>query len=334
MSESSGGSGKAARPRWAIAVHGGAGTLPGDLPLSELQRIRDALQEALRAGSDVLRAGGESLDAVQAAVRVMESSGVLNAGRGAVLSHEGLAELDAALMDGRHRRAGAVGAVRHVANPIDLARAVMDHGAHVMLVAQGAEQFARERGFDLKPDSYFITERRRRELERAQRGVSRSAPESGPSPEHGSQRGTVGAVALDLNGNLAAATSTGGMTDKHCGRVGDSPIIGAGTLAENGVCAVSATGNGEWFLRFSVASDVAARMKLQGRSIEVAAREVIDELARAGGEGGLIAIDPRGSIAMAYSSPTMLRGLASSDRAPEVIVEVTAASAHRGPAHV
>jgi len=313
------------RPRWAIALHGGAGALPGDLPLAELQRIRDALQEALRAGSAVLQAGGASLDAVQGAVRAMESSGVLNAGRGAVLSHEGLAELDAALMDGRGRRAGAVGAVRHVASPIDLARAVMDHGTHVMLVGLGAEQFARERGFDLEPDSYFITERRRRELERVQRACG---------TEHGAPQGTVGAVALDMHGDLAAATSTGGMSNKHCGRIGDSPIIGAGTLAENEVCAVSATGNGEWFLRFSAASDVWARVKYLGTGIERAAREVIGELEAAGGQGGLIAIDRSGTIAMAYSSPTMLRGLASSERAPEVIVEVTGASAGHGPAHV
>lgn len=319
------------RPRWAIAIHGGAGALPGDLPLAELQRIRDALEEALRAGSAVLQAGGASLDAVQGAVRAMESSGVLNAGRGAVLSHEGLAELDAALMDGRGRRAGAVGAVRHVASPIDLARAVMDHGAHVMLVGPGAEQFARERGFDLEPDSYFITARRRRELERMQRA---QGAQGAQGAAEGCPQGTVGAVALDVHGDLAAATSTGGMSNKHCGRIGDSPVIGAGTLAENGVCAVSATGNGEWFLRFAAASDVWARVKYLGKDIESAAREVIDELEAAGGQGGLIAIDRSGTIAMPYSSPTMLRGLASSERALEVIVEVTGTSAAHGPAHV
>jgi L-asparaginase / beta-aspartyl-peptidase len=321
---------QADRPRWVIAVHGGAGALPGDLPLSELQRIRDALDAALRAGSAVLQSGGASLDAVQGAVRVMESSGVLNAGRGAVLNHEGLAELDAALMDGRDRKAGAVGAVRHIANPIDLARAVMDRSAHVMLVGLGAEQFARDCGFELEPESYFITERRRRELERAQRSAERgSQPGASSDPQ-----GTVGAVALDVHGDLAAATSTGGTSDKHCGRIGDSPIIGAGTLAENGVCAVSATGNGEWFMRFTVASDVWARVKYQGKGIESAAREVIDALEATGGQGGLIAVDSSGTVSMAYSSPTMLRGQASSERALEVIVEVTGATSERGPVHV
>ncbi len=320
----------AERPRWAIAVHGGAGALPGDLPLAELQCIRDALHEALAVGSAVLGSGGAGLDAVQGAVRVMESSGVLNAGRGAVLTHEGLVELDAALMDGRDRKAGAVGAVRYVANPIDLARAVMERSAHVMLVGPGAEQFARECGFALQPDSYFITERRRKELERTLR-----AAERGLEPEASSHRqGTVGAVALDMHGDLAAATSTGGINDKRSGRIGDSPIVGAGTLAENGVCAVSATGNGELLMRFTVASDVWARVKYQGKDIESAVREVIDALDALHGQGGLIAIDPRGKVAMAYSSPTMLRGQASSERRPDVIVEVTGSGPVRGLAHV
>ncbi|HUN77097.1 MAG TPA: isoaspartyl peptidase/L-asparaginase [Steroidobacteraceae bacterium] len=319
-------------PAWAIAIHGGAGALPGDLPLAELQQIRDALQAALVAGSSVLGCGGASLDAVQSAVRVMESSGVLNAGRGAVLNHEGLAELDAALMDGRDRRVGAVGAIRHIANPIDLARAVLDHGAHVMLVGAGAEQFARERGFALQPDGYFITARRQRELERALRAGQR-VPGERAAPVSTDPQGTVGAVALDVRGDLAAATSTGGITNKHSGRIGDSPIIGAGTLAENGVCAISATGHGEWLLRLTVASDVWARVKYQGKSIDSAAREVIQALGAAGGEGGLIAIDGSGTVAMPYCSPTLIRGQASSERSPEVIVEVTA-RASRQSAHI
>jgi L-asparaginase / beta-aspartyl-peptidase len=314
-----------ASPAWAIAVHGGAGTLPRDLPLAELQHIRDALEAALNAGTFVLGSGGRSLDAVQSAVRVMESCGVLNAGRGAVLNHEGLAELDAALMDGKQRRVGAVGAVRHIANPIDLARAIMDHSAHVMLVGAGAEQFARERGFELQPDSYFLTERRKKELERALKAERRS--EAGLAAAGATDpQGTVGAVALDMRGDLAAATSTGGISNKQTGRIGDSPVIGAGTLAENGVCAVSATGNGEWLLRLTAASDVWARVKYQGKGIESAAQEVIDQLEAAGGEGGLIAIDSSGTVAMAFCSPTLLRGYASSERTPEVIVEVTAGS--------
>jgi L-asparaginase / beta-aspartyl-peptidase len=307
------------KARWAIAIHGGAGGLPHDLPAAELERIRQALQDALKVGSDVLRAGGNSLDAVQAVVRIMENSRVLNAGRGAVLNHEGFAELDAALMDGRDRRSGAVAALRHVANPIDLARAVMDHSPHVLLVGDGAEQFAQEQGMPRMPSDYFITERRRKELEKTL--------EAAKHPTHTASIpwqpvGTVGAVALDSAGNLAAATSTGGTVNKHVGRVGDSPLIGAGTFAQNGVCAVSATGQGEYFIRYTAASDVCARIQYQHKSLETAAREVITELKAAGGEGGLIAIDANGTIAMPHSSATMLRGQASSSQPPEVVVEV------------
>ncbi len=311
---------------WALAIHGGAGALPRDLPHVELGRTRDALRHALDAGRAVLASGGTSLDAVQNAVRAMESSGVLNAGFGAALNHEGLAELDAAIMDGRDRRAGGVAAVRHVAHPIDLARAIMDEGKHVMLAGLGAEQFARDHGLELRPDGDFITERRLKELERAIRVAQRAGDSVGGSaggsaaiPWH--PTGTVGAVALDMHGSLAAATSTGGLTNKHAGRVGDSPIIGAGTYAENGVCAVSATGAGEYFMRFAAAADVRARIKYQGKSIETAAREVIAELQAAGGEGGLIAVDCEGVVTMPFSSQMMLRGQASGEREPEVIVE-------------
>ncbi len=303
---------------WALAIHGGAGALSRGLLPTDLERIRDALRGALAAGAGILASGGRSLDAVQSAVRAMEGSGVLNAGLGAVLNHEGLAELDAALMDGRDRRAGAVAAVRHVAHPIDLARAIMDEGKHVMLAGPGAEQFARERGLELRPDSDFATERRLKELGQVI-GASVDGGGSVSMPWH--SRGTVGAVALDIRGDLAAATSTGGVVNKHAGRVGDSPIIGAGTLAENGVGAVSATGAGEYFIRYSAASEVCARLKYRGESVETAAREVIAQLKAAGGEGGLIAMDGRGAVAMPYSSPTMLRGRAAAGREPEVIVE-------------
>ncbi len=303
---------------WALAIHGGAGALPRGVPHVELERTRDALRLALEVGSAVLASGGASLDAVQSAVRTMESSGVLNAGLGAVLNHEGFAELDAALMDGRDRRAGAAAAVRHVAHPIDLARAIMDDGKHVMLAGLGAEQFARDHGLELRPDADFVTERRLKELERAigaaQRGGASAAISWHP-------KGTVGAVALDVHGTLAAATSTGGLTNKHAGRVGDSPIIGAGTFAENGVCAVSTTGAGEYFMRIAAAADVRARIKYQGKSVATAAREVIAELEAAGGEGGLIAVDGEGVIAMPFSSPTMLRGQVAAGQEPEVIVE-------------
>jgi len=309
--------------RWALAIHGGAGTRPRRLPAEDVRAIGDALKSALDAGIQVLKAGGRALDAVQGAVRVMEASGVLNAGRGSVLNHEGFAELDAALMDGRGRRAGAVAAIRHIAHPIDLARAILEHGRHVLLAGEGAKQFAVEHGFALERDEYFVTPRRLAELERvrAARGsASGQGSGSGPDSIPWHPAGTVGAVALDAQGELAAATSTGGLTDKHAGRVGDSPIIGAGTFAENGVCAVSGTGAGEYFMRFTAASEVAARLKLQGLNLEDAGREVIAMMKAAGGEGGLIAVDARGHIAMPFSSAAMLRASASADREAEIIV--------------
>ena len=307
-----------AETRWVLAIHGGAGSLPPDLPADELKAIGDALQRALAAGGQVLASGGSSLDAVQSAVRVMENSGVLNAGRGAVLNHEGFAELDAALMDGSNRKAGAVAALRHVANPIELARQVMDHGRHVLLVGPGAEEFAQERGMTLMPESYFVTERRRSELKRAVEADKGVAPNGSAGP-----KGTVGAIALDSHGNLAAATSTGGLTNKHSGRVGDSPIIGAGTYAQNGVCAVSATGVGEVFIRYTAAADVCARVRYRRERIDHAAAEVIRDLNTQGGAGGMIAMDATGRIAMPYSTESMLRGWVSWQQPAEVVVETS-----------
>jgi L-asparaginase / beta-aspartyl-peptidase len=307
-------------PKWVLAIHGGAGKLPRDLTPMEVTAIQDALQRALDAGSRVLASGGASLDAVQRAVSVMESSGALNAGRGAVLNHEGFAELDAALMDGSNRKAGAVAAVRHVANPIDLAREVMDHSKHVLLVGEGAERFARERGIRLVTESYFITERRRKELRRAIDAERK--PKSVQAGLPGYPQGTVGAVALDTRSNLAAATSTGGLTNKHVGRVGDSPIVGAGTYAENGVCAVSATGVGEVFIRYTAAADVCARIRYRNESVGTAADEVIRLIKVAGGDGGMIALDASGRVAIPYSSETMLHGQVSSLQAAEVVVEI------------
>lgn len=313
-------------PRWALAIHGGAGGIPSGLPAEQVQKIRDTLGQALAAGGRVLEGGGSSVDAVQAAVQLMEASGVLNAGRGAVLDHEGKAELDAAIMSGRDRAVGSVAAVRHVASPIGLARLVMERSPHVLLVGTGAEAFAREQGVELKPDDYFVTERRRREWQQALQAEKQAAgkgPQSslppGLSPWH--PMGTVGAVALDQQGNLAAATSTGGLTNKHLGRVGDSPIIGAGTYALNGVCAISATGHGEFFIRYTAASEVCARVRYRGAGIEAASAAVIDELKQAGGEGGLIALDAQGRIAMPYSTPTMLRGQLVAGQPAQVVVE-------------
>jgi L-asparaginase / beta-aspartyl-peptidase len=300
---------------WVIVVHGGAGGLPAGLPDSEIAAVRAALGQAVAAGGTVLSDGGDSLDAVQSAVHLMEDSGVLNAGRGAVLNHAGYAELDASIMRGSDRAAGAVAAVRHIANPIDLARLVMDRSPHVLMVGEGAEQFAREQGIALKTADYFITPRRQQEWRHAIDAERHATAGTGT-------QGTVGAVALDRHGNLAAATSTGGLTNKHVGRVGDSPLIGAGTYAENGVCAVSATGDGEFFIRYTAAAELCARLSMRGERLVAAAAAVIEELHQIGGEGGIIALDAHGQMAMPYSSRSMLRGWWRDGGAPEVVVEV------------
>jgi len=306
------------RTAWSLALHGGAGARPDGLPRGELEQIRRSLEQALEAGRAVLVAEGCGIDAVQSAVGVLERSGLFNAGRGSVLNQAGQVEVDAAIMDGADRRAGAVAAVRHVANPIDLAREVLEDGRHVLLVAEGAEAFAQSRGFRLCPDTELTSERRLKELD----AVRRSAQEGGRSaslPWH--PTGTVGAVALDAHGSLAAATSTGGLTNKRPGRVGDSPLLGAGTLAENGVCAVSATGAGEYFIRYTAASDVRARIKYRGETVEAAARAVIAEIEAAGGRGGLIALDHSGALAMPYCTDGMLRGWVSASQSARVIVD-------------
>jgi beta-aspartyl-peptidase (threonine type) len=271
----------------------------------------DAVRQALVAGRDVLRSGGNALDTVQVAVRTMEDSSVLNAGRGSVLNHAGFAELDASIMDGADRSAGAVTAARSVRNPIDLARYVKDIGRHVILAGEGAEQFAKEHGFATVPADYFITPRRKKELAEAQ-ARERKMVGRHDNTDLGFPKGTVGAVALDVNGDLAAATSTGGMTNKAVGRVSDSSIIGAGTYAENPICAVSTTGHGEYFIRTTAAAAVAARMKYLNEPLSVAAQAIIDDVTRLGGSGGLIAVDASGDIAMPYSSETMLRGFVAS----------------------
>jgi beta-aspartyl-peptidase (threonine type) len=286
----------------AIAVHGGAGALtPADLTPDNELAYRDGLAKALRAGAAVLAAGGPSLDAVIAAVRELEENPLFNAGRGAVLNAAGVAELDASLMDGRDLRAGAVAGLRHVRSPIELARHVMDRSPHVMLAGPGAEEFALEQGMAPVPNSHFITERRRRELERFLQGIAASGDES--------LMGTVGAVALDEGGNLAAATSTGGTTGKRWGRVGDSPLIGAGTYAANDSCAVSATGHGEFFIRAAVAHEIASLMRYRGLDVTAAADEVVmRQLVELGGSGGVIAVGRDGRIAMPFNSAGMLRG--------------------------
>lgn len=281
------------------------------MPRAEMNATQEAayrsgLQLALDAGYAVLVAGGSSLDAVSTAVRSLEDNPLFNAGQGAVLTHDGRAELDASIMDGRNLRAGAVAGLLHIRNPIDLARHVMENSPHVMLTGSGAEEFAIEQGFTLVPNSYFITPVRKQQLERVLRSDAHALNDL-------LAHGTVGAVALDRNGDLAAATSTGGMTDKRWGRVGDSPIIGAGTYANNASCAVSATGHGEYFMRAVVAHDICAMVEYKGVSLERAVHDVIQvKLTKLGGDGGVIAIDAAGNIVLDFNSEGMFRGARSS----------------------
>lgn len=302
------------RRDWTLIVHGGAEPEPLHFSDEEQRRRRDALREALAAGQKILAASGSSLDAVQAAVRVMEDAPEFNAGCGAALTHEGHAELDASIMDGRERRVGAVSGLRRVRNPIDLARCVMERSSHVFLAAEGAEAFAELQGFAFVDPQYFVTPRQRDELKKAIERESRGRREADRST------GTVGAVALDQGGNLAAATSTGGMMNKRYGRVGDSPLIGAGTYAENGVCAVSATGWGEFFIRSVAAHDLFARIKYGNEPVQAAAKQVIDAVTRMGGCGGLIVVDARGEIATPYSTETMAHGHVAAGQKVEIVV--------------
>ncbi|MGH8132858.1 MAG: isoaspartyl peptidase/L-asparaginase family protein [Steroidobacteraceae bacterium] len=300
---------------YSIAIHGGAGAVPrATLSPEREQRYRAGLEAALDAGYAVLERGGSSLDAVTSAVCTLEDDPSFNAGRGAALTRDGAAELDAAIMDGRQQRAGAVASVRHVKNPVGLARRVMEKSRHVLLVGAGAEEFALEEGIALVPNHYFRTAERQGQLESEQRGerVSDLVPPA---------QGTVGAVALDGHGNLAAATSTGGMTNKRPGRVGDSPIIGAGTYAKNGVCAVSATGHGEYFIRAVAAHHVCAAVEYRGLTLQQAVHELLyDVLAGLGGDGGLIAIDRDGHIVMEFSTEGMYRGARDSGGRRELAI--------------
>ena len=296
-----------------LAIHGGAGTLTRDA-ITDVQetRIRDALEKASRAGYTVLEEGGEALDAVTAAILVLEDAPEFNAGRGAVLTAEGKVEMDASIMTGHDLRAGAVASVRGVRHPILAARGVMERSPHVMLVGSGAETFARELQLEFKPESWFVTEFRAEQLRQIQ-AAENTAQGSVAESWRDSWFSTVGAVALDREGNVAAATSTGGTSNKRFGRVGDSPIIGAGTYADNRACAVSATGHGEYFIRYAVAHEICARMRLGGVSLTEAADSVVLEtLVQAGGDGGVIAIDTKGNIAMPFNTEGMYR--ASIDR--------------------
>ena len=305
---------------YSIAIHGGAGAIPADLFRKDQgTAYRASLSTALDAGFAILERGGSSLDAVTCAVRMLEDDPLFNAGHGAALTREGWAELDAAVMDGKDQRAGAVASVRHVKNPVDLARRVMEKSRHVLLVSVGAEEFALEEGIPLVPNLYFRTDERKQQLASEQQG--RRVSDLMPTGTVGTQ-GTVGAVALDKHGNLAAATSTGGMTNKRQGRVGDSPIIGAGTYAKNGVCAISATGHGEYFIRAVAAYHIASSVEYRGMSLEAAARELIHtRIPTLGGNGGIIAIGARGEIVMDFNTDGMFRAARDSAGRREVAIE-------------
>lgn len=292
-------------PAWSIAIHGGAGVITrAGLSADQEAAYHASLERALAAGAEILEAGGSALDAVEAAVVIMEDDPLFNAGYGAVMTEAATHELDASIMSGDRRDAGAVAGVTSVRNPIRAARAVMEQSEHVMFAGEGADAFAAAHGLELVDNSYFTTDRRREALQRVLDSRTRTAAD---------RHGTVGAVALDRAGNLAAATSTGGMTAKAAGRVGDSPLIGAATYAQNGVCAVSATGHGEYFIRTAVARSICARMEMAGMDAEEASEVTLGEVAELGGDGGVIVMDGQGFAAFVFNSEGMYRGLATPD---------------------
>lgn len=284
----------------AIVVHGGAGTiLKKNMSDEKEKRYKSKLEEAIRTGYQVLQNGGTSLDAVEQTIMILEDSPLFNAGKGAVFTHDKRNELDASIMDGSNLKAGAVAGVTQIKNPIRAARAVMEKSEHVLLAREGAEQFARLQKLDTVSPTYFFTEKRARSLERAIKEE---------------KFGTVGCVALDQNGNIAAGTSTGGMTNKRWGRIGDSPIIGAGTYANNKTCGVSSTGWGEYFIRGVVAHDISAMMEYGGKSLKESANHVIHhKLTELGGSGGIIALDQKGNMVMEFNTEGMYRGYMNED---------------------
>ena len=290
---------------FAIAIHGGAGTITRKNMTPEKESgYRSKLEEALNTGYSILEKGGLSLDAVEATIRIMEDSELFNAGKGAVFTNAGTNELDASIMDGSNLKAGAVAGVKTVKNPISAARKVMEETWHVMLSGDGADLFAKEQNLEIVDPIYFYTQRRWDSLKKIQ------------SEKHG----TVGCVALDKNGNLAAGTSTGGLTNKQWGRIGDSPIIGAGTYANNKTCAVSGTGQGEYFIRGNVAYDISAIMEYENLSVGKAARKVISKLSDLGGEGGVIAVDSHGNISMPFNTAGMYRGFRKSNSPAKILI--------------
>lgn len=301
-------------PRWSLAIHGGAGVIERDkLSPEQDKAIRAALNRALAAGSAILAKGGASLDAVEAAVRVLEDDPHFNAGRGAVFTWDGRNELDAAIMDGRTRAAGAVAGVTATRHPVSLARAVMEKSDHVFLAGAGADAFSRDKGLEQADPAWFATPERRQQLE-----TLKAKKLSAIDVDR--KYGTVGAVARDAAGHVAAATSTGGITGKRWGRIGDAPVIGAGTYADDRACAVSATGAGEYFIREGVAHEICARIRLRGEAVQAAADGVMQEVKGLGGDGGVIVTTPAGEIAWSYNTPGMYRGRVSAETPAAVAI--------------
>jgi beta-aspartyl-peptidase (threonine type) len=314
---------------FGFVMHGGAGTITRQNMTPELEAEYQAkLKEALLTGYQILKDGKPGLDAIEAAIRLLEDSPLFNAGKGAVLTAGGTVELDASIMEGNTLMAGAVASLKHIKNPISLARLVMEKSKHVMMVSDGAEEFARQLGIEMMPNEYFLTERRLKELQKKREDEQKKQSHNTNAPLYQSaasivepeKYGTVGAVALDRAGNLAAGTSTGGISNKKFGRVGDSPIIGAGTYANNRTCAVSCTGDGEYFIRSCVAHNISALVEYRGISLKEAAQTALDKADKLGGKGGLIAIDHNGQVTMPFNTAGMYRGSIGADGKPFVAI--------------
>jgi len=294
-------------PGWKLVVHGGAGIIEKSRIAPEQEReIRSGVERALAAGEEILAGSGNAIDAVEAALREMEDDPNFNAGRGAVFTYDGRNELDAAIMDGRDRSAGAITGATTTRHPVSLARAVKDRSPHVLLRGRGADEFSREQGLEQVENSWFATPERRRQLDEMKANKVSAF-------DVDLKYGTVGAVALDSHGHVAAATSTGGLTGKRWGRIGDSPIIGAGTYADDGSAAVSATGSGEYFMRALAAYQVAERVKIGGESLRQALDDALADVQSLGGTGGMIAVAPTGEVAWGFTTPGMYRGRADSN---------------------
>ena len=297
---------------YAIAIHGGAGTILRSTMTPEKEvAYKKGLEEAICSAENILKSGGTSIDAVEAAIKTLEDNPLFNAGKGAVFTNEGKNEMDASIMNGKDLMAGAVSGVSNIKNPISLSKAVMERSEHVFLSGRGAMDFAKKNNFEFLPDEYFFVQMRYDQLQQAKESDSVMLDHSANKFENGEKKfGTVGAVALDVFGNIAAGTSTGGMTNKKNGRVGDTPIIGAGTYANNTTCAVSCTGHGEFFIRSVVAYDISCLMEYRGYTLKQACEYVVnDKLVKIGGEGGLIALDAKGNIELPFNSEGMYRAM-------------------------